>query len=90
MVRSSRRSGANLRGPEYRVRTVFRAPRRFVYGWCTDFGPEDPNLEHEHYERRIVERTPRRVIYEDLESSVGCWSWARKTVRLRPPAQWHL
>lgn len=73
----------------YRYRITFRAPRPFVFRWCTDYSPTDPRLEGESYERRVLERSKGRVIYEDLEETSHGWSWARHVVTLRPPYHWH-
>lgn len=78
-----------LPGPEYHVQVDFRAPLAYVFGWCTDYRPDDARLEHETYQRRIIERTERRVIFEDLEEVEDGWSWGRVSVDLRPPVDWH-
>jgi hypothetical protein len=76
--------------PPYRVSVSFRAPLEFVFGWCTDYGPEDAALEHEAYQRKVIERKPRRVVFEDLEETKDGWFWSRDVVTLRPPNRWHM
>jgi hypothetical protein len=71
------------------VRVSFRAPRDFVYDWCTDYTPGDAKLEGETYDRRIISRKPRRVVYEDLYEGNDGWRWSRHEVTLRPPDRWH-
>jgi hypothetical protein len=73
----------------YEVRAVFQAPVPFVFGWCTDYSPEDPRLEKDRYTRRIIERSARRVVYEDLYDNPDGWHWSRQVVDLRPPTRWH-
>jgi len=76
-------------GPRYQVKVRFDAPLNFVYGWCTDYTPNDARLEGERFERRILRRSPRQVVYEDLEEMDGGWFWTRHYVRLQPPHRWH-
>jgi hypothetical protein len=76
--------------PEYVIRQRFRAPLRFVFDWCTDFSPGDPDLEGDDYERQIVTREPGRVVLEDLRRSPEGWFWTREVVSLRPPHGWHM
>jgi hypothetical protein len=77
-------------GPEYRIRVTFDAPVDYVFSWCTDYTPEDGNLEGETYTRKIIERTKRQVIFEDLEETKTGWDWGRDVVALRPPNRWHM
>ncbi|MGC2289758.1 MAG: hypothetical protein WA688_07885 [Thermoplasmata archaeon] len=77
------------RGPEYHVQVTFRAPRSYVFSWCTDYSPGDPELEGERYQRKVVRRSRRQVIYEDVEESSSGWYWARNDVELQPPDRWH-
>ncbi len=77
-------------GPEYRIRVTFDAPIDYVFAWCTDYTPEDGNLEGETYTRKIIERTKRQVIFEDLEETKTGWDWGRDVVTLRPPTRWHM
>ena len=76
-------------GPEYHVTTVFRAPLRFAFRWCTDFRTDDARLEEEGFERKIVSRSSRRIVYEDLEWARDGWHWAQYVVTLFPPDRWH-
>lgn len=87
MRRTHRRDS---KGPEYRIRVVFRVPLEFAFAWCTDYTPKDAALEGESYERKVIERTPRRVVFEDLEESASGWIWNRDVVTLRPPNRWHM
>jgi hypothetical protein len=73
----------------YTIRTTFHAPLDFVYRWCTDYSAGDAQLEGEAYERRILRRTPREVVYQDLSTADGGWSWTQHVVRLLPPDRWH-
>jgi hypothetical protein len=77
-------------GPTYHVRMTFNAPLLYVYAWCTDFSPVDPQLAGEDYERRILSRTPRKVVYENLARQPKGWVWSRYDVRLVPPRRWYL
>ncbi len=77
-------------GPEYRVRQVFRAPVKFVFGWCTDYTSKDPALEGQEYKRRIILRNSRKVIFENLWEDSDGWYWTRDTVDLFPPHRWHM
>lgn len=72
----------------YEVTTTFRAPLRFVYRWCTDFTPQDPDYTGEGFARSIVRRTPTIVVLEDLYETPHGWTWLRRVIRLRPPAAW--
>lgn len=74
--------------PDYHVQVRFRAPLRFVYDWCTDFTPNDAELEGESYQRKVVSRTRHQVIFEDLEEGKDGWGWTRKTIDLLPPSHW--
>ncbi len=76
-------------GPELHVSVEIRAPRDFVFAWCTDFDPNDAALEKESYHRRVLEKGPRRVVFEDLDEGPSGWYWARHVVSLRPPSRWH-
>ncbi len=75
--------------PTYQIRRTFRAPRDFVFRWCTDYRPDDAKRSRETYERRILHRSPRRVLYEDLWWAADGWRWRRSDVRLSPPSGWH-
>ncbi|MCI4352357.1 MAG: hypothetical protein L3K14_03090 [Thermoplasmata archaeon] len=77
-------------GPEYHVQATFRAPRPYVFAWCTDYSPGDAQLEGEGYRRMVVQRTRRRVVFEDLEESPRGWDWTRCDVELTPPDRWHM
>jgi hypothetical protein len=73
----------------YDFRTTFRAPLAFVYRWCTDFSPGDPDLEKAEYGRKILKKGRRKVVYEDLYDTSSGWSWSRHVVDLHPPNRWH-
>lgn len=70
-------------------RTVFRAPLPFAYAWCTDYTPEDNQLEGSAGLRKIARREKDRVFYEDLEETPSGWMWSHWDVQLRPPNRWH-
>jgi hypothetical protein len=76
-------------GPSYEARVTFSAPLRFVFDWCTDYTPQDAQLEGGKYRRRILSRTRREVVYEDLEDSKSGWFWSHHVVHLFPPTRWH-
>lgn len=76
--------------PEYRIRVSFGVPLEFAFAWCTDYSPEDANLEGESYQRKVIERTSGRVIFEDLEEAEDGWVWGRDVVTLLPPNRWHM
>ena len=80
---------ADRRTKTYRYGITFDAPLRYVFGWCTDYQPDDAAREGETYQRKVLERTKRRVVYEDLEESPQGWFWARHIVTLTPPTHWH-
>jgi hypothetical protein len=73
----------------YKFRSTFDAPLPFVFGWCTDYSPDDPRLEKDNYSRRVLLRRPRTVVYEDLYDTPDGWVWSRQEVALRPPNRWH-
>jgi hypothetical protein len=77
-------------GPEYHVQASSRAPLRFVFSWCTDFGPGDAKLEGEEYRRKVLARDGSHVVFEDLDESPEGWEWARYDVTLRPPDAWYM
>jgi hypothetical protein len=76
-------------GQIFEVRVRFRAPLPFVYRWCTDYTPQDPQYEKDDYQRRILRRSSRKVVYEDLSVSKEGWVWSHAEVRLLPPNGWH-
>ena len=76
--------------PEYQIRAVFRAPLPFVFTWCTDISPIDPQLRRRDFVRKIIEKSASRVVYEDLEESDAGWSWDRNVVTTKPPDRWRL
>jgi hypothetical protein len=86
----ARSSGQAPWSPEYRIRVSFEVPLDFAFKWCTDYSPEDANLEGESYQRKVIERTSRRVIFEDLEEAEDGWVWGRDVVTLLPPNRWHM
>ena len=73
----------------YEFRTRFHAPLPFVYAWCTDYSPEDPQLERDAFQRRIISKTRRRAVYEDLYDQPDGWMWSHMEVDFRPPNRWH-
>jgi hypothetical protein len=73
----------------YEIRSRFRAPLPFVFQWCTDYTPNDPQLEKEKFTRRVLERSSRRAVYEDLFETPKGWMWSHQEVTLRPPNRWH-
>jgi hypothetical protein len=75
---------------EYRIRAAFRAPIPFVFAWCTDISPIDPELRRKKFVRKVVEKTSSRVVYEDLEASDRGWTWDRNVVTRMPPDRWTL
>ncbi len=74
--------------PQYRIHVEFRAPRAFVYRWCTDYQPDDGTFAGETYDRRILERSKHKVVYEDLWWEPDGWRWRRTLVILDPPHGW--
>jgi len=77
-------------GPSYAIELVFAAPLAFSYRWCTDFSPQDAELEGEQYTRKVISRKARRVVYEDLRETKDGYLWAHMDVTLRPPNRWHV
>ncbi len=73
----------------YEFRSTFRAPLPFVYAWCTDYSPEDPDLEKDTYVRKILHQNSRRTVYEDLYDTRDGWMWSRQVVTFHPPNRWH-
>jgi hypothetical protein len=73
----------------YQIRSVFRAPLDFSYGWCTDYTVEDRKLEGDPGSRQILRKGRRTVVYEDLNATPHGWMWSRQTVTLQPPNRWH-
>ncbi|NNN17217.1 MAG: hypothetical protein HKL79_02495 [Thermoplasmata archaeon] len=74
--------------PRYQIHVEFRAPRKFVYRWCTDYRHDDGHFTKETYDRRILERSKEKVVYEDLWWEPDGWRWRRNVVTLDPPHGW--
>jgi len=70
---------------------AINAPRRFVFGWCTDLSEDDPRLSGSGFERRILARTKTKCIFIDLfPGQGGRQNVAVNVVTLKPPNRWHL
>ncbi len=77
------------KGRRFRLEATFDAPSDFAFRWCTDYSPEDPEIEKDDYERRVLSRGSRRVLYQDLGPEGKGWFLNTQTVTLRPPGNWH-
>ena len=75
---------------EYRILASFRAPLDFVFAWCTDISPIDPQLRKRAFVRKVIAKSPSRVVYEDLEEGDDGWAWDRNVVTTQPPNRWRL
>jgi class 3 adenylate cyclase len=70
---------------------TINAPRRFVFGWCTDFSEDDPKLTGSNFERRILAKTKAKCVFIDLfHGQGGRQNVAVNVVVLKPPNKWHL
>jgi hypothetical protein len=75
--------------PTYVVTVKIRAPRQFVFEWCTDYTTNDGSISREGYERRILDRSSQTIVLEDLYDTRKGWIWIRRTIRLMSPRGWH-
>jgi hypothetical protein len=74
----------------FNVAKTIRAPRQFVYGWCTDYRESDPKITGSKSKRKILLKTKHRVIYTSNYRSRGKQRSAVNVVTLYPPKAWHL
>lgn len=74
----------------YKISKTFKAPKDFVFDWCTDFREDDYKMTGSTARRRFLERTKDRIIwvvkYKDGKRSVE----GVRAVWLKPPNSWHL
>lgn len=76
-----------------RFRKVIRAPRRFVYAWCTDFREDDDRLTNDlyHYRARILLHEPARVVRViTLPGPDRNRNTDVEVISLFPPDRWRL
>ncbi len=74
-----------------RASKVIDAPLKFVYEWCTDFSPGDPQITGSSSRRTILEKTKKRAIYVvSYKGADGSPKLNVNIVSLKPPNAWHL
>jgi hypothetical protein len=56
----------------YRYSVTFKAPIKFDYEWCTDYGEDDLKITGANFRRIILEKTKKRVIYESPGLPQSC------------------
>jgi hypothetical protein len=76
--------------PEYRVHVVFRAPRDFVFRWCTDYRSDDGKRCGEPFVRKVLERTSKTFVLQDLWTTPKGWFLNQNRTTLFPPSRWHV
>lgn len=66
-----------------------KAPKDYVYNWCTDFREDDPKITGSSSKRIILEKKQDRAVYcavsKDKQGKVHGRAYV---VKLRPPNSW--
>jgi hypothetical protein len=76
----------------YTHAVTFKAPIKFVYGWCTDYQESDPQIIGANYRRIILEKSKKKVVYASCKVGYdGSPKLAVRIVSLFPSKfSWHL
>jgi hypothetical protein len=73
-----------------RLSKIVEAPLRYVYDWCTDFRPDDAQLEGSKRRQRVVRVSPQRLVRIKAASNGDRTPRMNvELVRLSPPNAWH-
>lgn len=72
-----------------RLSKIVNAPLRYVYDWCTDFRPDDSELEGSRKRHRLVRVSPQRLVRVKVgRPRAGNPAINAEVVRLSPPDAW--
>lgn len=74
----------------YRISHTFKAPRDFVYKWCTDFREDDWKYTRSSARRVFLERSKRRYVWVVNYKEGGKKKEGIRAVWFKPPISWHL
>jgi hypothetical protein len=72
------------------VHVTFRAPRDFVFRWCTDYRSDDGKRCGSPFTRRVLKRTGRSILLQDLWRLPDRWLLNQNQTTLFPPDRWHV
>ena len=73
-----------------RLSKIVDAPLGYVYDWCTDFRPDDAELEGSDRAHRVVSVSPERLVrIKVADRGAKNPVMSVEVVRLNPPNAWH-